>query len=110
MRDLLFKNLISSDKKRKIVVSSEVADGQGMHSVIRRHFICVLKEVQSKKADKPEPYLYILKERNKLEHKERFFCKIKGSVFLSINNRLFMLFFIHSLNINITASPSIANH
>lgn len=101
MRDLLFKNLTSTDKKRKIISSSEIMDQEGVRSIIRRHFVCLVKEVQDKEADKPLPYLYVLKARNTKEHKEKFFCRIKGSVYASSGEKLYLLLFMHSLKINL---------
>jgi len=57
MRDLLFKNLTSTDKKRRIIASYETSDNQGVHSVIRRHFIYVIKEINNSNMQKPKPYL-----------------------------------------------------
>lgn len=115
MRDLLFKNLTSQDKKRKIIASSEIVDKQGMRSVIQRHFICIVKEinpglarksgVNDNKLQRPLPYLYVLKEHNTREQKEKFFCRIKGSIYAVGNGRLFLILFMHSLKINLIAIP-----
>ena len=105
MRDLLFKNLTSNDRKRKILASSEIVDRQGVRSIIRRHFVCIVKEIQDKQIEKPLPYLYILKERNRREQKEKFFCRIKGSIYAVSNGRLFLILFMHSLKINLVAIP-----
>lgn len=103
MRDLVYKNLTSGDKKRKIVASSEIIDRQGIHSVVRRHFICIIKEVKDNKVDNTVPYVYVLKKRDTKEHREEFFCRIKGSVFAVSNGRLFMILFMHSLKINLSS-------
>ncbi|MCX5701572.1 MAG: hypothetical protein NTW64_01120 [Candidatus Omnitrophica bacterium] len=100
MRDLIFKNLTSYDKKRKILASSEIMDTQGMRRIIHRHFVCIVKPVQDTNADKPLPYLYVLKKKGNLEHKEKFFCRIKGSLFAVANGRLFLILFMHSLKID----------
>ncbi|MCX5700246.1 MAG: hypothetical protein NTZ63_01720 [Candidatus Omnitrophica bacterium] len=105
MRDLLFKNLTSNDHKRRIIASSEIIDKQGVRSIIRRHFICSIREVQSKELDKPAPYLYVLKEHNTKEQKERFFCKIKGSVCAVHKDRFYLIIFVHSLRIDLIANP-----
>ncbi|OGX44694.1 MAG: hypothetical protein A3G38_02505 [Omnitrophica WOR_2 bacterium RIFCSPLOWO2_12_FULL_51_8] len=105
MRDLLFKNLTSSDKKRRIIATSEISDKEGVRSVIRRHFVCLIKEIKGAAGGKPQPYLYVLKERNAREQKERFFCRLKGSVYAISNDRLFLITFLHSLKINLSAIP-----
>ncbi len=105
MRDLLFKNLTSDDKKRKILASSEIMDKQGVRSIIHRHFVYIVKEVKDKQISKPEPYLYVLKERNNREQREKFFCRIKGSIYAVHKGRLFLILFMHSLNISLTPVP-----
>lgn len=111
MRDLLFKNLTSSDHKKRIICSSEVTDKQGVHSVIRRHFICMVKEIDKQGAgmDKPQPYLYVLKEKDTKEQKQKFFCKVKGSICAVSGDRLFLVVFMHSLRIDLASAPQNVN-
>ena len=104
MRDLIFRNLTSGDRKRKVIASSEIMDRQGVHSVIHRHFVCMVREIKDKKMEKPQPYLYVLKEHNALEQKEKFFCRIKGSVYTIANDKLFLILFMHSLKISLVAT------
>jgi hypothetical protein len=101
MRDLLFKNLTSSDHKRRIIASSEISEKEGVRSIIRRHFICMVREVKDKNIEKPSPYLYVLKEHNSREQKERFFCKVKGSICAINAGRLYLITFMHSLRIDL---------
>lgn len=105
MRDLLYRNLTSPDKKRKIIATTEVVDKEGIHRVIQRHFAYLVKEVTDKYNSKPLPYIYVLKESNNNHHREKFFCRIKGSVYLEQENRLFLIVFMHSLKISLEAIP-----
>lgn len=105
MRDLLFKNLTSSDHKRRVISSSEITDKEGVRSVIRRHFICMVKEVIGPDIQRPEPFLYVLKEQNTKEQKQRFFCKVKGSICAVNRGRLFLIVFMHTLKIDLAAIP-----
>jgi hypothetical protein len=105
MRDLLFKNLTSHRKKRKIITTSEIQDKQGVHSIIHRHFVCIVKEIKDNQFKKPQPYLYVLKEHNNKDKKERFFCRLKGSLLAVNNGRLFLILYVHSLRITLTAIP-----
>lgn len=105
MRDLLFKNLTSTDKKRKILASSEVSDKEGVRSVIHRHFVWIIKEIRENELAKPKPYMYVLKEHNSTQQKEKFFCRIKGSICAVHEGRLFLLLFMHSLKISLTPTP-----
>jgi len=104
MRDLLYKNLTSEDKRRKIISASEIADKAGVHSVVRRHFSCMIKEVSGAEIRKQDTQLYVLKERNTKENREHFFCKVKGSMFAVSSGKVYHIFFMHTLNIQLTAS------
>lgn len=101
MRDLLFKNLTSGDKKRRVISSSEVMDREGVRTTIHRHFVCIVKEVQQAQLKPPLPYIYVLKDRNSRQQRERFFCRIKSSVYAVSNGKLFLILFMHSLKINL---------
>lgn len=103
MRELLLKNLTSADKKRRIIASSEIADNQGVRSIIQRHFVYIAKEIKDKWIEKPMPYLYVLREHNNKCQTEKFFCRLKGSVYVVSNGRLFLIFFMHSLKITLVA-------
>ena len=109
MRDLVFKNLTSSDRKRRVVVSAETAESSGMRTETVRHFICLVKEIMPDKTmARPLPYLYVRRERNNREQKQRFFCRIKGSVYIVMNNHAYLIYFAHSLRINLKAVPTAA--
>jgi hypothetical protein len=104
MRDLLYKNLTFLDRGRKIISSSEVADKEGVHSVVRRHFTYIIKQVENLNIEKQPPYLYILKEKNTKNKREHFFCKIKGSLIAENNGKLLHILFVHTLNVELTTS------
>lgn len=105
MRNLIFKNLTSIAKKRKVISSLEIVDRQGMRSIVRRHFIGIIKEINNEEFLQPAPYVYVLKEHNNKEQKGRFLCRIKGRIYLKTDNRRFVIFFMHSLKITLCALP-----
>lgn len=108
MRDLLFKNLTSVHKKRRIIASSEVVDKGGIRSIIQRHFICMVREVKDNQFPRPRPSVYVLKEHNNRQQIERFSCRFKSSLFAVNNSRIFLITFMHSLKITLTASRQAA--
>lgn len=101
MRDLLFKNLTSNDKKRRVIASSEIIDSRGVHSVIQRHFICIIKELNDEVEKEAKPYIYVVKRRDNRLKKERFFCKIKGSVRMVNKGAHYMIIYMHCLKIDL---------
>jgi len=103
MRDLVFKNLTSGDRKRKILASIEVMDKDGVRSIIQRHFVCLVREVKDKDIQRPLPHVHVLKEHNSKEQREHFFCKIKGSLLAQAQGKVFLILFIHSLNIKLVS-------
>jgi hypothetical protein len=102
MRDMVFRNLTSQDRRKRLVQATEVADAQGIHSVIRRHFIYMVREVTHHSEVKPAPYLFAVRDRNSKELKERFFCKIKGATKVAVHEKIYMVYFIHTINICLT--------
>jgi hypothetical protein len=105
MRDLLFKNMTSTDRRRRVVACSEIVDKEGIRSIVRRHFVCLVREAFNGKVAKPAPFLHIVRERNSIEHREQFFCRLKGSVLAVSNERLYLITFVHSLKISMIAIP-----
>jgi len=103
MRDLLYKNLTFPGRGRKIIASSEVADKNGVHSVVRRHFAYIVKPVSSGTEIQAKPYFFVLKERNTKQKREHFFCKMKGSILAVNQGKLMHILFIHTLNVELTA-------
>lgn len=105
MRDLLYKNLTSSDRRRKKIASLEVVEQQGVRNTIRRHFIYLVKEVKGAQAQRPLPSIHIIKERNTREQRESFSCRIKGSMYAVHKGKLYLILFVHSLKITLVAVP-----
>jgi hypothetical protein len=107
MRDLLFKAITSNDRMKKKLSSSEILENQGVRSVVRRHFVCSVKEVNQATSEKPLPSLYVLKEINHKNMQEKFFCRMKGCVYVLASGKLYMVAFLHSLKINLIASSGV---
>ena len=106
MRDLLFRNLTSLDRKRKILASSEIFDKSGVRTVVRRHFVYIVKELSPQENVTKQPsYLFVLKVRNTKQLVEKFFCRMKGCVYAVSNNKVYAITFMHSLKICLTAIP-----
>ncbi|HNW39428.1 MAG TPA: hypothetical protein PL125_01830 [Candidatus Omnitrophota bacterium] len=108
MRDLLYKNLTFSDRGRKIIATSEIADKEGVHSVVRRHFAYIIRPIKADQLVNPQPYLYVIKEKNTKEKREHFFCKVKGSILAVNQGNFFQILFVHTLNVNLTSTIKIS--
>ncbi len=102
MRNLVYKNLTSAAKNRRIISTTEVANTQGVHSVIHRHFVYLVRQVAAS-GERVPPQVQVVKERNNRLQQERFYCKIKGAVFAERDGRMYKVAFIHSLHIMLQA-------
>ena len=96
---MVFKNLTSEDKKRKRIASSEIIEHDGLRTDVRRHLICRITDVKEAGAMLPRPILYVLKKRNSKRRTEFFYCRIKGHMYLAVNDKVHLVTFIHSLRI-----------
>ncbi|MCK9595215.1 MAG: hypothetical protein M0R35_06015 [Candidatus Omnitrophica bacterium] len=106
MRDLLFKNLTSSDHHRRIIASSEVSDKSGIRTTVRRHFVYLVREVPNNKIERHLPYLFVLKERNTHTKSEKFYCRMKGNIYAVSHGKLLHIQFMHSLRIYLNSLPA----
>ena len=99
MRNLVFKNLTSQDRRKKIISSCETMDKEGMRTVVRRRFICKMFEIKTKLKQKPLPQLYLYRVCNRAQQQESFSYRMKASLYLENQGRLFLVLFGHSLKI-----------
>ena len=104
MRNLVFKNLTSSDRRKKVVSSCEIAEKQGVKTIIRRHFIYKVIEVNNKFKKSSSPEVYICRTCDHLRQQERLFCRLKASLFFRNKERLFLVLFGHSFKIDLKLS------
>lgn len=101
MRDLLFKNIISADKKRRVLVSQETSQKNGVLTSVQRKLVCLVKEMDRASAPVSSPQIVVVKERNNGLGYQRFFCRMKGQLYAVNNGHLFLIIFSHSLKINL---------
>lgn len=109
MRNLVFKNLTSPHKKRRILSTSEVIENKGLLTRIRRNFVYIIKGIDENKKELPVPRLYVLKIKDSRTNHEKFFCRVKGGLYLVNNSKLFYVIFSHSLTINLAPASATTN-
>jgi hypothetical protein len=101
MRDLVFKNLTSPDRRKKMISSCEIDRKQGMLTIIRRHFIYKVIEIKGALKEKPISQIYIRRICNRVKKQESFFCRLKGGLYAKSNGRVYLILFGHSLKIDL---------
>ena len=99
MRNIVYKNLTSANRKRRMISSCEVMEKQGMRTTIRRHFVYKATEINDILKQKPLPQVYIRRVCNQNQQQESFFCRMKASLYARSKGRLFLILFGHSLKI-----------
>lgn len=110
MRNLVFKNLTSREKKRRILSTYETVENKGVLTRIKRNFVYIIKDAgNNKKTDLPLPQINVLKIKNSRTRCEKFFCRIKGGLYVANNDKLFFVNFSHSLAINLTPATTAIN-
>lgn len=110
MRDLVFKNLTSLDKRRKILWASETINEDGILTKIHKYLIFIVKE--SKKEDihsTPQPEIYVIKHRDTREKIEKLQIKMKGSIYCFSKQKYFYITFCHTLKIDLCPAPQNAH-
>ncbi len=101
MRELLFKNLTSLDKGRKVVSISDSSLRDGYLAHTERHFIYMVKESQNIRRDLTQPLFYILKVHDSKQKREKLFFRVKGSFYVVTDNCLYVVYFCHSFKIEL---------
>ena len=105
MRDLVFKNLMSPDHRKRIFTTSEVVDNAGVRSIVRKHFVCLIKDAQPGQGNPDlSPRVYVLREQNHSQHREKFLCRLKTSMFAMRNGKVYLILLGHSLKIDMVGS------
>jgi len=100
MRNLVFKNLTSKDRTRKILLAKETFNEEGITTTIQKHLIYFVREIKESNAkDKINPELFITKEKSTQNKTESFFVKMKANMFANCEGKLYSINFLHSLKI-----------
>ena len=103
MKNLIFKNITSENRRQRILYSSESIEQEGIRTVVNRHLICRIRNVAQAEEFGQAPALYVIKKRNSKDNTEAFYCRIKGLMYMSAKHKLYLVSFIHSLRIQLKA-------
>jgi hypothetical protein len=106
MRDMVFKNLTSDDKRKRVLWASETINEDGILTKIHKYLIYIIKEVDKKEPRNTErPEIFVQKCRDNKEKTEKFQIKIKGGVYCVTKQKCFLVSFCHTLKIDLCRSP-----
>lgn len=101
MHDIFFKNITSRNKGQRVLSSLELSEQSGIRSQVHRHLVCRITEASSTETVLPKPTLYVLKKQDMKERLELFYCRIKGSMYVAVKDKLCLVSFINSLRIQL---------
>ena len=112
MRELVFKNLTSGDKKRRDLFISETIEKNGIKTMTQRHSIYVINghnifvnpeeliQWKTKACMNNRRHVFIFKKRNTKEKKDSFVCDVVGKFYAVIKNEVYSIGFKHSFEID----------
>jgi len=106
MRDMVFKNLTSDDRKKRVLWASETINEDGILTKIHKYLIYIVKEVKKEdihKTDRPE--IFVSKCRDTREKTEKFHIKMKGGIYCITKEKYFYVAFCHTLKIDLCKAP-----
>lgn len=101
MKEIAFKNLTSTQKRRKIISLSEKTERNGYRIISHKTLIYIVRPQDEKVRDLSHPEYHILKEYDSKTKKERFSLRVKGTSYVTQGSSLLRVDFCHSLKIDI---------
>jgi hypothetical protein len=114
MREVLFKNLISSDSKKKDIFLREVFEKDGVIARTERRYFYLIKDIvhvednnevqhwvdeQGKSSSAKKRHFHILKEHNDELGEERLICKVAGTFYAVVGKEVYTIAFLHSFKV-----------
>lgn len=116
MRELVFKNLTSEDKKRRDLFISETIEKNGIKTITQRHSVYIIGNfarinsseelAEWEKANVKTPkrrHIFIVKARDTKQKKDSFLCDVIGEFYTVVKDRIYPVAFKHSFEIDFVA-------
>ena len=119
MREMVFKNLTSDNKRRKDLFVSETTERNGIKTVARRHSLYMvnghnrfntpeeLAQWKSTTDTCQKRHVFIFKKRDTKEKKDTFICDVVGKCYAVIKNEVYAIGFKHSFEIDFQPTKQI---
>ncbi|MFH1478852.1 MAG: hypothetical protein ABIG92_03645 [Candidatus Omnitrophota bacterium] len=112
MRELVYKNLTSIDKKRRDLYISEIVERDGVKTITKRHSLYVIGKGSrvdkvcsaSGVLDMPKNinkrHVFIFKKHDTIAKKDTFVCDVVGKFYAVVKDELYPITFKHSFEID----------
>ncbi|HOD12515.1 MAG TPA: hypothetical protein PLO93_02300 [Candidatus Omnitrophota bacterium] len=108
MREIAFKNLTSTAKRRKVISLVEKTEKQGFLVSSHKTIVYVVSAVTAPVRELAQPEYYICKTYDSKEKIEKFSLRVKGTSYITQEGSLLRIDFCHSLRIDIRPGVSAA--
>lgn len=107
MKEIIFKDFISEDKRKKVTSSTEITRKNGVliQSCKKSNYIVhgplnINPRLGKNKTSK-KPQLYITRNINTPKNTQKITYKIEGKILVKFKNNIFAISYKHTLNIEI---------
>lgn len=113
MRELVFKNLTSVNKKRRDLLISETVERNGIKTITKRHSVYIVTKhiklegidgITPKNAFTPSDYnkrhIFICKKKDTRLGKDSFICDVIGRVYAIAEGEMYTIAFKHSFELD----------
>lgn len=119
MREVLFKNLWSSEAHKKDILLKEVFERDGVVARTERRSFYFIKDVthlkseeelnqwvnvQDKRSEPIKREFHIMKEHSDLHGTDKFICKILGTFYAVVDKDVYTIAFLHSFKVSFVKS------
>ncbi|MFA5059233.1 MAG: hypothetical protein WC676_01215 [Candidatus Omnitrophota bacterium] len=104
MRELLFKNLVSKDRKRTELFLSEHLEKDGLAQHVEKRTVYKIKEIleftqpadlqlfiDQRKKDAHQPQTYIIRTIDKKQATEKYICNMVGLQYAVLGDKIYVL-------------------
>mgnify|MGYP000896870361 CR=1 FL=1 len=110
MREIAFKNLTSTAKRRKVISLVEKTQKEGYLISSQKSIVYIVTAAGSQVRDLSKPEYHICKSYDSKEKIEKFSLRVKGASYLIQEGTLLRVDFCHSLRIDIRPMISADTH
>jgi hypothetical protein len=112
MREFLFKNITSGDKKRKDLFVSETVERNGIKTITKRHSIYIIDNLNKfnnieelsewkKNIDlNNKKHVFVVKRHDTKEKKDTFICDVVGKFYAVTDCSVYTITFKHSFEVD----------
>lgn len=119
MRELVFKNLTSDDRRRKDLYISETIDKNGVKTITQRHSVYIIRDhnrfnnvaelikwQKNTHINGNKRHVFIFKKRDTKSKKESFVCDVVGTFYAVLKTHVYSIAFKHSFEVDFLATKN----